>query len=457
MDRRGQHSSLSRESPVAERTALSRLALDNPNVRKSLQKCERKKYYDPWNPLMMFLSPRELSEFPAGYPTKAGSSVDRAVPLRSQSCPSMGDATSINKTSTSKTSSGKSVFSDNTSCAQTEVTTEVPARLWCEHRDLLGCNVEFPPEEQDRWIEHHKEHLKHNYPERLKCCLCSDAFFDVDVRNGHDYYRNFTLRMLHIAEHMIYEHMPSPTNVWDPLMLDHLLHLGIITEDKKPRLADMRTSDSDNVPSSSSTSGVGTRSVYSNDNNGGPKQSRELDVFGIDSTRHGYMKKMTSISWLTFKNSDSLARLGQGGIWIPTNLDLICVDIFAYTIPATSEVFDEFLFSFNGWLDWTLTLQSDLPSGNAAGRGADNNAEDGNEDGNEENNLTPNESSAPGRKKNNKGGGNGGKGKRDEKLTPHDMARLRYFACPYLKKDPHGVNRDRCITGWATKDFHRIK
>lgn len=495
MDCRLQHPDEKNQSQAAKDTTLPHGHLNSPAVRAIRQHCERQEHADPWNHLMMLLTPEELDAIPSGYPSRLNLGITKparpsrlgwsvtttaepsrlglsvttpAVPSHSST---MHDATLISDTSMTQTSSTMSVLSDNTSNGT--LGTELPCRLWCEHWEVLGCDVEFAAEEQESWIEHHKKHLKYNYPEKLKCFLCGEAVFHVNTDEGRNYDRTFELRMLHIAEHITREYIQRTCHEPDPLMLDHMLDLGIITNVKDPRPSDRKIPNPDNELSSNSSGEARTESrICSDDNTGGCTHSgiwkSQVEDFtdvihgatppiliGIDTTRHGNVNQMASRNWGDFIKLDSEARLGDAGNWVPTYLDLISGDIFTYFMTPVSDVFDEFLFSFNSWLDWALTCQGGSPVvDNTCGRDGNH----GNEGSDEEYQQTPKSSStSASRKKGGGGGGHGGKKRRGEKLQPSDWIERGYFACPFLKHDPYGANRERCFKAWAPGNFHEVK
>ncbi|KAH8908541.1 hypothetical protein BR93DRAFT_966600 [Coniochaeta sp. PMI_546] len=165
---------------------------------------------------------------------------------------------------------------------------------------------------------------------------------------------------------------------------------------------------------------------------------------------------MASRNWEDFIKLDSEARQGEAVSWVPTYLDLISGDIFTYFVITASDVFDEFLFSFNSWLDWALTCQDGGPVvDNTGGRDESH----GNEGSDEDYQQTPKSSSTSASRKRGGGGGDGhgGKKRRGQKLQPSDWVERRYFACPFLKHNPYGANRERCFKAWAPGNFHEVK
>ncbi|KAK1829900.1 hypothetical protein QBC39DRAFT_122608 [Podospora conica] len=94
--------------------------------------------------------------------------------------------------------------------------------LWCEFRDLLGCDVTFRGDDESPWIEHHLQHLNHKPPARLSCWFCDDTHFAVSDYNGFDAGVNYEQRMQHVKGHIDFDYATPNMQRPDFRMIEYL-------------------------------------------------------------------------------------------------------------------------------------------------------------------------------------------------------------------------------------------
>lgn len=320
---------------------------------------------------------------------------------------------------------------------------------------------------RNAWIEHHKQHLFYFLPDKLKCFLCGEAVFTVDIHGGHDEDRTFELRMLHIAGHMTQEYSPPTDHVPDPLMLDHMLALTIITKGQDPNLRSQRitqpedllrsNSSADNRTESTESCGVDERLKDYKHQESLCKDWRYeagLDTTlpslrGIGWTRFASVRQMNTRNWPDFDDFiklDSQTEKGDAGKWTITDLDRISWDVFASSITSASGAVNEFMFSFNTWLDWTLTCGSGAPAGTIV-CGHSENERVGERDGDAHPACSAALTNAP-RKRGAGDDGDDGKKRRYKAPPTEAWVKERRLACPYLKHNPYqfGANGSPCRT-----------
>jgi hypothetical protein len=188
-------------------------------------------------------------------------------------------------------------------------------------------------------------------------------------------------------------------------------------------------------------------------------QERDIILLGIGSTRFSEVREWHSRQpWCRFV-SESVPAVnfpyvhGSGIAPAP-------VSPTATTVNAC----DKYMFSFNDWVDWSLTERHASQLHDQACADANGNADE------------PDTSGTGRACTNGSGSGSGHKAKENsiggERLTqgrqfgtknpdfrkfladPDDPTNNQWFACPYLKRSPGGSNTDRCLTGWLR--IHRV-
>ena len=98
------------------------------------------------------------------------------------------------------------------------------AELWCEFSELMSCPATFRLDDQAGWIQHHVVHLGYRFPRQLMCWFCDDVPFVVG--DPADAAANFYLRMQHIRQHIIDEHLTSEDVRPDFFVVTHLHAIG---------------------------------------------------------------------------------------------------------------------------------------------------------------------------------------------------------------------------------------
>lgn len=518
-------------------TAAAGFNLDDMESHHILQRCERKKHADPWNHLLIHLSRQARRNIPPGYPLKLKSyqSTPSMSPSSSSShddqkinsdsvhvvpadiSPTQGGPLSVQDSNSTKNSSSSKVFSDKSS--NMTLSTELPSdiTLWCEHRDLLGCPVEFSVEDQDAWIEHHKEHLGHKYPPLLACWMCGERTFIADIYKGlnaHNEHndpnqrqvvneKNFERRMKHIAHHITLEISRPVPHEFDILLLDFMKENGFINAAKyesakargKHSMGERRlqvgwrddicaialsTEDSGTFSSRAQHAEENDRNWSSDDarlvkessfgldqlelvdgiTSGVNRQARmrqEAFLTGIGPTRFGDVPEREARRYRSRYFSDFVARDNGPTIYASKNQSArFCPP--AVIVKSAAEASNEFMFSFNNWLDWTSTAQSEAISrGSTSDRsGSKCSAAESDNTGNRTGNrhysgLTPVILIRKRTQDRNEDGGGGDKKRPNKGLSTNVSVEKPRFACPYLKHDPFGANRERCHASWKMK------
>lgn len=519
-------------------TAAAGFNLDGMESQHILRRCDRKKHEDPWNHLLIHLSQKERRDIPPGYPPKlksCQSTPSSSSPHNDQKIdndsagsthvvpadisPSQGRLLSVQNSNSTQNSSSSKVFSDKSSTSTTS--TELPSdlTLWCEHRDLLGCPVEFSIEDQDAWIEHHKEHLGHRYPPVLACWMCGERTFIANIYKGlnaHEEHsdpdqrqvvneKNFERRMKHIADHITHEISIAMPHEFDILLLDFMKDKGFIDAAKyettktlgKHSMGERRlqvgwrddicaielpTEDSSTFSSraqhvedkhrnwSSDDARVVNELCFGLDQlelvdgitSGVNRQARirqEAFLTGIGPTRFGDVPEREARRYRGRYLSGFVARGNSPTIYGSKNQPARLYPP-AVTVKSAAEASNEFMFSFNNWLDWTSTAQSEAISrGSTSDRsGSKRSAAESDNTGNQPDNRTGKchySGLTPVIRKrtqdHNEDEGGGDKKRPIKGPSTNIFVERPRFACPYLKHDPFGANREHCHGSWELK------
>jgi hypothetical protein len=121
-----------------------------------------------------------------------------------------------------------------------------------------------------------------------------------------------------------------------------------------------------------------------------------------------------------------------------------------------NDAINEFMFSFNGWLDSILTCPSgDQPRGSDGGK-LDTVALDSRGRGRTKKRKLVSDRSDDSQGRDGEGGGK----KPPSRDLEADWVRMRYLACPYLKHDPQFFrtwDRGACLKAWKPWEFQRVK
>lgn len=101
-------------------------------------------------------------------------------------------------------------------------------QLPCELSHLTGCDVVFPGDDEQGWMDHVERHLGGSFPVKLRCWFCSDQYFDARQTSAGDLRYNFTLRMQHIRHHIVHEGFRPDETPRDGHVVQHLLDNNLI-------------------------------------------------------------------------------------------------------------------------------------------------------------------------------------------------------------------------------------
>lgn len=429
-------------------------------------------------------------------------------------------------TSTDTSPSASAVFSTDTQSIDTQ-STELPCNvtLWCQHRDILGCHVQFSAQDQDAWVEHHKEHLGYKYPAALACWLCGEMSFLADIYKGkgrlneptdpHPRHvaneKNFEIRMAHVARHIIFEAIEPYVHDVDILMLDFMREQNIIDPVKyqsvrenapqglgerhlnygyRDDIVEVRPRPTDlsvmlpSIGNEREPNSLGTNHDVPPDSESILELCLDLIKLDLEHETEGRLQRRTRLGQGTFLSGTGSTRMfevlerRQTAYWSRylsefKPLAIPPARITASGSPSLSgwrtksiSTSDEFMFSFNDLLDWTLQDRTGtVTCGNASdsngGPKFDGKDRTGREDVSDGQGQGTN-----GEDRRDEGGDRGGgdrRGRRGNKDSPWDMpinidvcqlAEMRWFACPFLKHDPHGRTEIAALTdGWGSIEF----
>lgn len=131
--------------------------------------------------------------------------------------------------------SGISHHTDVNNTIHRQVVANQRYELTCELRNLTGCPIVFPGDDEEGWMDHIESHLKGKFPAKLRCWFCNDHYFDARQTANGDVRYNFLLRMQHIRHHIVHEGFRPDQILNDGHVVQHLF-------DNK--LIDRRTYDS---------------------------------------------------------------------------------------------------------------------------------------------------------------------------------------------------------------------
>ena len=102
--------------------------------------------------------------------------------------------------------------------------------LWCEFRDLKGCDATFRGDDEAAWIRHHAQHLKDRFPSELVCWFCDDHPHFIAGRTA-ERRSNFEDRMQHIREHIYSDYMRENAMRPDFYLLNHMYKHGQLNQE----------------------------------------------------------------------------------------------------------------------------------------------------------------------------------------------------------------------------------
>jgi hypothetical protein len=153
------------------------------------------------------------------------------------------------KSSRARTARSESVFSQPRNIAASSVgqSTAPPHRrttfagadevvsnndfvLWCEFRELKGCNVTFRGDDEATWIQHHARHLGDQFPSELVCWFCDDHPHFKAKRTA-ERRANFEDRMGHIRGHIFSDWEDKSKVRPDFFLLSHMYKHGRLDEE----------------------------------------------------------------------------------------------------------------------------------------------------------------------------------------------------------------------------------
>ncbi|KAK0639270.1 hypothetical protein B0T16DRAFT_462965 [Cercophora newfieldiana] len=152
---------------------------------------------------------------------------------------------SSHKTQSSRahTARSASVFSRRSAATQSSVPSTAPARwtayagmsqaggnddfvLWCEFRQLKGCETTFRGDDEAAWIQHHIRHLRESLPNELVCWFCDDHPRFV-AGGTSERQSNFEDRMEHVRRHILHDgYWTSDQMRPDFFMVSHMYQSG---------------------------------------------------------------------------------------------------------------------------------------------------------------------------------------------------------------------------------------
>ena len=102
--------------------------------------------------------------------------------------------------------------------------------LWCELRNLTGCNATFRGDDVGQWIQHHvRHHFGERFPARTICWFC-DYPESFVAKHKADRQATWEERMEHIAGHIRSDHHTLFHTRPDFHMLDHLYKHRLVDE-----------------------------------------------------------------------------------------------------------------------------------------------------------------------------------------------------------------------------------
>lgn len=114
----------------------------------------------------------------SGAPAYSGYSAYDSASVTSSSAPSYsgggsGSVWSDTQSHATGASSAPSNLSHHTDVNNTIHRQAVPNQVYelpCELRNLTGCNLVFPGDDEDGWMDHVERHLGGRFPPKLRCC-----------------------------------------------------------------------------------------------------------------------------------------------------------------------------------------------------------------------------------------------------------------------------------------------
>ncbi|KAG8164421.1 hypothetical protein KVR01_006339 [Diaporthe batatas] len=172
----------------------------------------------------------------SGAPAYSSYSAYDAASVASSSAPSYGGGgtgsvwseTESQATGASSAPSRTSHHTDVNSTINRQAAPNQVYELPCELRDLTGCNVVFPGDDEHGWMDHVESHLGSTFPSKLRCWFCNDHYFDAKQTSNGDLRYNFTSRMQHIRYHIVHEGFRPEQMLRDGHVVKHLFDHNLI-------------------------------------------------------------------------------------------------------------------------------------------------------------------------------------------------------------------------------------